>query len=95
MAARRLLHTRLFLSCLSEVGSKRKMSIGHQLSSNSACVIKTLSVAECSKYQAKASISVVINPVGDRHRNNLKTTVANSAKSLYRSLSRFTYFTGL
>ena len=44
---------------------------------------------------AKVSISVAINPIGDRDRNNLKTTVANSTKSLYRSLSRFVCFTGL
>ena len=44
---------------------------------------------------ARVSISVAINPVGDRNRNNLKTTVRNSGKSFYRCLSRFVYFTGL
>ena len=38
---------------------------------------------------------MAINPVGDRDRNNLKTTVANSAKSLYRRLSRFMCLTRL
>ena len=95
MAARRLLHTRLFFPCLSEIGSKRKMSFGHQLLGNSVCVRKTLFVTQCPKFKARVSISVVINPVGDRDRNNLKTTVANSGKSFYRSLSRFVYFTGL
>ena len=38
---------------------------------------------------------MAINPFSDGDRNNLKTTVANSAKPLYRSLSRFAYFTGL
>lgn len=95
MAARRLLHTRLFFSCLSEIGSKRKLSFGHQLLSNSVCVRKTLSVTQCPKFKAKVFISVAINPVGDSDRNNLKTTVANSAKSLYCRLSRLVYFTGL
>ena len=95
MAARRLLHTRLFFSCLSDIGSKRKMSFGRQLSSNAVRVRKTLSVHQCPKFKAKVSISVAINPVGDRDRNKLKTTVANYAKCLYRSLSRFVCFTGL
>lgn len=95
MAARRFFHTRLFFSCLSEIGSKRKMSFGCQLLNNSVCIRKTLSVTQCPKFKAKVSISVAINPVGDRDRNNLKTTVANSAKSLYRSLSRFVCCTGL
>ena len=70
------------------------MSFGHQLLSNSLCVRKTLSVTQCPKFKATVSISVVItDPLGDRDRNNLKTAVANSAKPLYRSLSRFVYFT--
>ena len=71
MAGRRLLHTRLFFSCLSEIGSKRKMSFGRQLLSNSLCV----SVTQCPKFKATVSISVAINPLGDRDRNNLKTAV--------------------
>ena len=94
MAARRLFHTRLFFPYLSEIGSKRKLSFGHQLLSNSVCVRK-LSVTQCPKFKARVSISVAINPVGDRDRNNLQTTVSNSGKSFYRCLSRFVYFTGL
>ena len=76
MAARKLSHTRWFFSCLSEIGSKRKLSFGRQLLSNSVCVRKTLFVTRCPKFKAKVSISVAINPVSDRHQyNNLKTTV--------------------
>ena len=53
-------------SCLAEIGSKRKLSFGHQLLSNSVCVRKTLFVTQCPKFKAKVSISVAINPVGDR-----------------------------
>ena len=74
MAARRFFHTRLFFSCLSEIGSKRKMSFGCQLLNNSVCIRKTLSVTQYPKFKAKVSISVAINPVGDRDRNNLKTS---------------------
>ena len=74
MAAQNLLHTRWFFSCLSEIGSKRKLSFGRQLLSNLVCVRKTLFVTQCTKFKAKVSISVVINPVGDRDRNSLKTT---------------------
>ena len=75
MAARKLLHARWFFSCLSEIGSKRKLSFGRQLLSNSVCVRKTLFVTRCPKFKAKVSISVAINPVSDRHQyNNLKTT---------------------
>ena len=74
MAAQKLLHTRWFFSCLSEIGSKRKLSFGRQLLSNSVCVRKTLFVTQCPKFKAKVSISVAINPVGYRDRNNLKTT---------------------
>ena len=66
MAAQKLLHTRWFFSCLSEIRSKRKLSFGRQLLSNSVCVRKTLFVTQCPKFKAKVSISVVINPVGDR-----------------------------
>ena len=62
----------VFFPCLSETGSKRKLSFGLQLLSNSVCVRKTLSITQCPKLMAKVSISVAINPVGDR--NNLKTT---------------------
>ena len=85
----------MFFPYLSEIGSKRKLSFGHQLLSNSVCVRKKLSVTQCPKFKARVSISVAINPVGDRDRNNLKTTVPNSGKSFYRCLSRFVYFTGL
>ena len=74
MAVQKLLHTRWFFSCLSETGSKRKLSFGRQLLSNSICVRKTLSVTQCPKFKAKVSISVAINPVSDHDRNNLKTT---------------------
>ena len=83
LAARRLFHTRLFFPYLSEIGSKRKLSFGHQLLSNSVCVRKKLSVTQCPKFKARVSISVAINPVGDRDRNNLKTTVPNSGKSFF------------
>ena len=66
MAAQKLLHTRCFFSCLSEIASKRKLSFGCQLLSNSVCVKKTLFVSQCPKFKAKVSISVAINPVGDR-----------------------------
>ena len=62
---------------------------------NLVCVRKTISVTQCPKFQAKVPISAEINPVGHCDRNNVKPTVANSAKSFYRSLSRFVYFTGL
>ena len=75
MAAQKLLHTRWFFSCLSEIGAKRKLSFGRQLLSNSVCVRKTLFVTQCPKFKAKVSISVAINPVGDRDQyNDLKTT---------------------
>ena len=57
---------RVFLSCLSEIGSKQKLSFGRQLLSNSVCVRKTLFVAQCLKFKARVSISVAINLVGDR-----------------------------
>ena len=69
MVAQKLLHTpctRWFFSCLSEIGSKRKLSFGRQLLSNAVCVRKTLLVTQCPKFKAKVSISVAINPVGDR-----------------------------
>ena len=53
-------------SCLSEIGSKRKLSFGRQLLSNSVCVRKTLLVTQCPKFKAKVSNSMAINPVGDR-----------------------------
>ena len=57
----------VFFSCLSEIGSKQKLSFGRQLLSNSVCVIrKTLFVAQCPKFKARVSISVAINLVGDR-----------------------------
>ena len=55
-----------FFSCLSEIGSKQKLSFGRQLLSNSECVRKTLFVAQCPKFKARVSISVAINLVGDR-----------------------------
>ena len=74
MAAQKLLHTRWFFSCLSEIRSKRKLSFGHQLLSNSVCVRKTLFVTQCPKFKAKVSSvwrsilsAIVIS-------NNLKTT---------------------
>ena len=67
MGAQKLLLTRCFFSCLSEIGSKQKLSIGRQLLSNSVCVRKTLFVAQCPKFKARVSISVAIS-------NNLKTT---------------------
>ena len=54
-----------FFSCLSEIGSKQKLSFGRQLLSNSVCVRKTLFVAQCPKFEARVSISVAINLVGD------------------------------
>ena len=60
MVAQKLLHTRW------EIGSKRKLSFGRQLLSNSVCVRKTLLVTQCPKFKVKVSISVAINPVGDR-----------------------------
>ena len=57
---------KVVFSCLSEIGSKRKLSFGRQLLSNSVCVRKTLFVTQCPKFKAKVSISVAINPVGDR-----------------------------
>ena len=66
MAAQKLLPTRWFFACLSEIASKRKLSFGRQLLSNSVCIRKTLFVAQCPKFKAKVSISVAINPVGDR-----------------------------
>ena len=74
MAAQKLLHTRWFFSSPSEIGSKRKLSFGRQLLSNSVCVEKTFSVTQCPNFKAKVSISVAINPVGDRDSNNLKPT---------------------
>ena len=69
MAAQKLLHTRCcFFSCLSEIGSKRKLSFGRQLLSNSVCVRKTLFVTQCPKFKAKVFMSVAINPVGYRER---------------------------
>ena len=68
MGAQTLLLTRcFFFSCLSEVGSKQKLSFGRQLLSNSLCIRKTLFVAQCPKFKARA-ISVVINLVGDRNQ---------------------------
>ena len=69
MGAQKLLLTRCFSSCLSEIGSKQKLSFGRQLLSNSVCVRKTLLVTQCPKFKAKVSISVAINPVGHRDRN--------------------------
>ena len=46
MAAQKLLHT-----CLSEIGSKRKLSFGRQLLSNSVCVTKTLFVNSLPEIQ--------------------------------------------
>ena len=66
MVAQKLLHTRWFFSCLSEIGSKRKLSFGRQLLSKSVCVRKILLVTQCLKFKAKVPISVAINPVGDR-----------------------------
>ena len=43
-AAQKLLHTMWLFSCLSEIGSKRKLSFERQLLSNSVCVRKTLFV---------------------------------------------------
>ena len=42
----------VFSPCLSEIGSKRKLSFGRQLLSNSVCVRKTLFVAQCPKFKA-------------------------------------------
>ena len=64
MGAQKL--TRSFFSCLSEIGSKQKLSFGRQLLSNSVCVRKTLFVAQCPKFKARVSSSVAINLVGDR-----------------------------
>ena len=66
IGAQKLLLTRCFLSCLSEIGSKQKLSFGHQLLTNSVCVRKTLFVAQCPKFKARVSISVAISLVGDR-----------------------------
>ena len=66
MGAQKLLLTRCFFSCLSEIASKRKLSFGRQLLSNSVCVRKTLFVDQCPKFKARVSISVAINLVGDR-----------------------------
>ena len=68
MAAKKLLHTRWFFSCLSEIGSKRQFSFGRQLLSNSVCFRKTPFVTQCPKFKAEVSISVAINPVGDRNQ---------------------------
>ena len=65
MGAQKLLLTRCFFSCLSEMGSKQKLSFGCQLLSNSVCVRKPLFVAQCPKFKARVSISVAINLVGD------------------------------
>ena len=56
----------VFFSCLSEIGSKQKLSFERQLLSNTVCVRKTLFVAQCPKFKARVSISVAINLVGDR-----------------------------
>ena len=61
MGAQKLLLTRCFFSCLSEIGSKQKLSFGRQFLSNSVCVRKTLFVAQCPKFKARVSISVAIN----------------------------------
>ena len=67
-----------------------------QLLRNLVYAGKTLPVTQCPKFKAKVPIySVVINPVCDRDRNNYKSTVANSSKSLYQCLSRFVCFTRL
>ena len=66
MGAQKLLHTRCLFSCLSEIGSKQKLSFGRQLLSNSVCIRKTLFVAQCPKFKARVSISVAINLVGNR-----------------------------
>ena len=66
MAAQKLLPTRWFFACLSEIASKRKLSFGRQLLSNSVCIRKTLFVAQCPKFKARVSISVAIDLVGDR-----------------------------
>ena len=66
MGPQKLLLTRCFFSCLSEIGSKQKLSFGRQLLSNSVCAGKTLFVAQCPKFKARVSISVAINLVGDR-----------------------------
>ena len=50
----------MFFSCLSEIGSKRKLSFGRQLLSNSVCARKTLFVTQCTKFKAKVSITVAI-----------------------------------
>ena len=61
MGTPKLLLTRCFFSCLSEIGSKQKLSFGRQLLSNSVCVRKTLFVAQRPKFKARVSISVAIN----------------------------------
>ena len=66
MAEQNLLPTRWFFSCLSEIGSKRKLSFGRQLLRKSVCIRKTLFVAQCQKFKAKVYTSVAINSVGDR-----------------------------
>ena len=68
MGAQKLLLTKCFFSCLSEIGSKQKLSFGRQLLSNSVCLRKTLFVAQCPKFKARVSISVAINLVGDRNQ---------------------------
>ena len=60
IGAQKLLLNRCFFSCLSEIGSKQKLSFGRQLLSNSVCVRKTPFV-----FKARVSISVAINLVGD------------------------------
>ena len=70
----KIISYKVVFSHLSEIGSKRKLSFGHQLLSNSVCVRKKLSVTQCPKFKARVSISVAINPVCDRDRNNLKTS---------------------
>ena len=64
MAAQKLFHTTWFFPVCPR--SKRKLSLGRHLLSNSVCVRKTLFVTQCPKFKAKVSISVAINPVGDR-----------------------------
>ena len=66
MGAQKLSLTRCFFSCLSEIGSKQKLSFGRQSLSNSVCVRKALFVAQCPKFKARVTISVAINLVGHR-----------------------------
>ena len=72
MGAQKLLLTRCFFSCLSEIGSKQKLSFGRQLLSNSVCLRKTLFVAQCPKFKARVSISVAINLVDDRDQQQFE-----------------------